>query len=94
MKIEANSPILSQVAVDRSAKRISNGGVNETEGATVDRTTFHSNSTSIHALTSQALNSPEIRQDKVNALRQSVASGEYKIDASKIAGAILDSDRT
>jgi len=43
-------------------------------------------------LTSQAMNSPEVRQDKVDALRQSVNSGEYQIDPTKIAGAIVDSN--
>jgi len=91
MKIEVNSPTASQLAVDRSAKQISSNSVTEVQGATQDRTTFHSNSTSVQALTSQALNSPEVRQDKVDALRQSVNSGKYKIDATKIAGAIHDS---
>jgi flagellar biosynthesis anti-sigma factor FlgM len=91
MKIEVNSLTASQLPVDRSAKQISSNSVTEVQGATQDRTTFHFNGTSVQALTSQALNFPEVRQDKVDALRQSVNSGEYKIDATKIAGAIHDS---
>jgi flagellar biosynthesis anti-sigma factor FlgM len=41
-------------------------------------------------LTSQALNSPEVRQGTVDALRQAVNSGQYQLDATKIAGAIIN----
>ena len=44
------------------------------------------------ALTTQAMKSPEIRQDKVDALSQSVKSGEYQLDATKIAGSIVESE--
>ncbi len=52
---------------------------------------FHSDSASVQLLTSQALNSPEIRQGTVDALRQSVSSGQYQVDATNIAGAIATS---
>jgi negative regulator of flagellin synthesis FlgM len=43
----------------------------------------------VKSLVSQALSTPEVRQEKVNALRQSISSGEYKLDPGKIAGAII-----
>lgn len=92
MKIEVNSPVLSQVAVDRSTKQVSNGSLASTQSTTEDRTTFHSDSASVQALTSQAMKTPEVRQDKVDALSQSVKSGEYKADPTETAGAILDSE--
>jgi negative regulator of flagellin synthesis FlgM len=92
MKIEVNSPTISQLPTDRSPKAVSSSKINEAQSVTEDRTTFRSDSASVQTLTSQALNSPEVRQDKVDALRQSVASGEYKIDPAKIAGAIVDSN--
>jgi flagellar biosynthesis anti-sigma factor FlgM len=93
MKIEANSPAASQLTANRSAKQVSNVGQPEISGTTEDRTTFHSDVTSIQQLTSQAMNSPEIRQSKVDALRQSVSSGEYQPDAAKTAGAFIESNR-
>jgi len=92
MKIEVNSPTISQLPTDRSPKAVSSSNVSEAHGGTEDRTTFQSDSASVQALTSQAMNSPEVRQDKVDALRQSVNSGEYQIDPTKIAGAIVDSN--
>jgi flagellar biosynthesis anti-sigma factor FlgM len=40
-------------------------------------------------LTSQALNFPEVRQDKVDALNQSISSGTYKLDATATASAMI-----
>jgi flagellar biosynthesis anti-sigma factor FlgM len=92
MKIETNSPAAIQLPADRSAKQVSNNGLAGTQGATEDRTTFHTESTSIQALTSQAMNSPEVRQGKVDALRQSVSSGAYQVDATKTAGAMIENN--
>jgi flagellar biosynthesis anti-sigma factor FlgM len=91
MKIDVNSPAASQLPPDRAAKQVSNQDLAATQSTTEDRTTFHSD-TSIQALTSQAMNSPEVRQAKVDALTQSVRSGEYQVDATKTAGAILESE--
>jgi flagellar biosynthesis anti-sigma factor FlgM len=33
---------------------------------------------------------PQIRQDKVEALRQSIQNGEYRVEPEKIAQAILN----
>jgi flagellar biosynthesis anti-sigma factor FlgM len=90
MKIDVNSLAASQVLVDRGPKQVSNGSLAGTQSSTEDRTTLRTDSQSVQSLTSQAMNSPEIRQDKVDALRQSVDSGQYQIDATKIAGAIID----
>jgi flagellar biosynthesis anti-sigma factor FlgM len=63
-----------------------------TEGATEDRTTFHTDNTSVQALTSHAMNFPEIRQGKVDSLRQAVSSGTYQVDATKTAEAMIKSE--
>ena len=90
MKIDLNSPAASMLQVDQSPKQISNSGSASVQGATQDRTTLQTGSHSVQALTSQALNSPEIRQDKVDALQQSVSSGQYQVSAKAIASAIID----
>jgi negative regulator of flagellin synthesis FlgM len=91
MKIEVNNPVISQLPPERGAKQVSASATTATEGTAQDRTTLHSDSLSVQALTSQAMNTPEIRQDKVDALRQSINSGTYQLDATKIAGAIVSS---
>ena len=89
MKIEVNSPTVSTLPIDRNVKSVSTENVASTQSATQDRTTFSSDTQSVQALTTQAMKSPEIRQDKVDALSQSVKSGQYKPDATKTAGAIM-----
>src|ERR1700749_3506275 len=100
MNIEGIGPAPIQLPVDNVPARVSNEGPNgvqapqapagtqSTQGTTQDSTSFHSDSVAVQTLTSQALNSPEVRQDTVDALRQSVNSGQYKLDANKIAAAI------
>jgi flagellar biosynthesis anti-sigma factor FlgM len=92
MKIDVQSPSVSLLPVDQGTKKVSNNGQVGIQSATEDRTTFQSDSTSVKALTSQAMQSPEVRQGKVDALRQSVSSGEYQVNATKIAGAIIGSN--
>ena len=92
MKIEGSGPIESQLPVGSVAARAPGGEPAGTKSATEDWTSFHSDSVPVQSLTSQALNSPEVRQGTVDALRQSVESGQYQVDATKIATAISTSE--
>jgi flagellar biosynthesis anti-sigma factor FlgM len=91
MKIEANSPAVIQLPVDRGAKQVTNNGLSGTQGAPEDRTTLHTDSKSVQALTSQAMSFPAVRQGKVDSLRQAVSSGTYQVDATKTAEAMIES---
>jgi anti-sigma28 factor (negative regulator of flagellin synthesis) len=44
---------------------------------------------SVTSLTTQALQTPAVRQDVVNSLQQSFASGQYRLDPSAMAAAML-----
>jgi flagellar biosynthesis anti-sigma factor FlgM len=90
MKIEGINPATAQLPVDNVAARVSNSEAATTPAAAQDWTSFHSDSTSVQSLTNQALSSPEVRQGTVDALRETVNSGQYQLDASRIAGAIID----
>ena len=91
MKIEVNTPPVSLPPVDQGAKKVPTGSLAGTQISTEDRTTLRTDTQSVQALTAQALNSPEVRQDKVNALSQAVKSGEYKVDSTETANALIDS---
>jgi flagellar biosynthesis anti-sigma factor FlgM len=43
----------------------------------------------VQALVAQASQLPEIRQEKVNALRQAVLGGSYQPGATQVAGALF-----
>jgi len=90
MKIDVNSLAANQLSVDRGPKQVSNGSPAGIQSSTEDRTTLRTSNLSVQSLTSQALNTPEIRQDKVDALQQSVSSGQYQVSAKAIASAIID----
>jgi flagellar biosynthesis anti-sigma factor FlgM len=89
MKIEGINPAATQLPVENVGARVSNSEPASTQAAAQDWTSFHSDSASVQSLTNQALNSPEVRQGTVDALRQSVSSGQYQLDATKIAAAII-----
>jgi flagellar biosynthesis anti-sigma factor FlgM len=88
MNIEGISPAATQLPVESVPARVLSGDPTGTQGAKEDWTSFHSDSTSVASLTTQALSSPEVRQGTVDALRQSVNSGQYQVDATKIATAV------
>ncbi len=62
------------------------GALGNTDRTTLSSTTFPT----VSSLVSEAMKTPSVRQDKVNALKDAVSSGSYVIDSTKIAGAISD----
>jgi negative regulator of flagellin synthesis FlgM len=51
--------------------------------------TLSVDSARVNSLVAKALDAPDIRQDKVESLRQAVQNGEYKVDPSQIAEAMI-----
>lgn len=88
MKVELSNPVATQGILDRAGSKVVNSNVSSSSVAH-DRTTFNSKAPSVQSLVKQALRAPEIRDNRVEALKNSIASGEYKVDANKIAGAII-----
>ncbi len=88
MKIEGVNPTLTQSPTESVTARAPSGGQANTQSVAQDRTSFHSDSTSVQALVSQALKFPQVRQDRVDALRDSVRGDEYQIDSNRLAAAI------
>jgi flagellar biosynthesis anti-sigma factor FlgM len=88
MKIDGISQAATPLPVDNVPARVPQEAPAATRSSKEDWTSFHSDSTSVQALTKQALNSPETRQGTVNALRESLNGGQYQVDPGKIATAI------
>jgi flagellar biosynthesis anti-sigma factor FlgM len=44
----------------------------------------------VEALTAQTSQLPELRQERVSALRQAVASGQYQASSKSVAGAMMN----
>jgi flagellar biosynthesis anti-sigma factor FlgM len=60
-----------------------------TEATVGDAATLSVDSARVNSLVAKALEAPAARQDKVEALRQAVQNGDYKIDPAQIAEAMI-----
>jgi negative regulator of flagellin synthesis FlgM len=91
MRVDLTQSAATQIANEPSAKGVSARNSSTTgpsgEG---DRTTFSSDSSSVSSLVSAAMNSPEIREDKVASLKQAIDSGQYRLDPNAIASSMID----
>lgn len=88
MKVELNRPALDSVtSSQRGPAEV--GGDHALHTPEEDKATLSTDKASVDTLAAQALNSPEIRQDKVDALRQAIKSGQYKLEPEGIADAMI-----
>lgn len=90
MKVDSVNGVQNQSPVELSTRPTSTSASSTAAASTQDqdRTTL-STSSSVSSLVGQAMSSPDVRMDKVNSLKQQIASGNYNIDPNKIAQGIL-----
>jgi len=91
MKIDLNNSIPDPIVTQKgnnnntnaaSTSQVHNAGGDDTASLSFDRA-------SVGSLVSQAMASPDVRQDKVEALSQAISNGQYKVEPNKIAEAML-----
>ena len=91
MRINPSNTAAAELALEQSAQKVTAQKAaqsSQTDGG--DRATLSSDTASVQSLTATALNSPEIRQSKVDSLREAVNNGTYQLDPTKIAASIVD----
>lgn len=88
MKIDLNSPATEMLSTGWSTQKASKTNESASQAAAGDRVTLASAGATVQSLTAQAMNTPQVRQDKVDSLRQSISSGSYQLDPAQIASAI------
>jgi len=89
MRIGSNLPDLQVVATAKLG--VASAAANQARQVSAEeRDSVPQDEVSISVLTTQALETPEIRHDQVNNLEQSVLSGEYRLDPGQIASAMMD----
>ncbi len=89
IKLELNTVSNSQ-PLEKTTKSSSSAVSTTTANpASEDRTTFHSDAKTVQSFVSQALATPDVRQEKIDALKQSISDGSYKFDANKVADAMI-----
>jgi flagellar biosynthesis anti-sigma factor FlgM len=91
MRIDLYNTSATEIATDPNAKQVTAQNLQAPEAAAgEDRTTLSSGSSSVSSLVADAMNSPEVRTDKVQSLQHAISSGQYQLDPDKIAGAMID----
>jgi negative regulator of flagellin synthesis FlgM len=90
MRIDLFNTAASQISNEQSSQVSVQNAAKSGQSDVEDRATLTSDSVSVSSLVSTALNSPAVRQDKVDSLRQSINSGQYELDPEKIAASIVD----
>lgn len=55
-----------------------------------DKVTLSLDTSGITSLQAAALSQPEMRSDTIQALRQAISTGQYKVEPDKIAEAIVN----
>ena len=90
MKIDLNHSTPDPVVTQRGGNNNANAAsTSQVHNAADDTASLSFDRASVGSLVSQAMASPDVRQDKVDALRQAISSGQYKVEPTKIAEAML-----
>jgi flagellar biosynthesis anti-sigma factor FlgM len=90
MRIDLNAFDPQSVSADPTKKAAGDVANELGIAPEADQATLPEDKVSLSALSTQALGLPEVRQGVVDSLRQSISSGQYKLDPSAIADAMLD----
>ena len=88
MRIDLNNISLNAVERDDKTRKASSKAPSTPN--VEDKASLSVDALSISSLEAKVLTAPEVRQDKVEALRQSIQNGDYKVEPEKIAQAILE----
>jgi negative regulator of flagellin synthesis FlgM len=90
MRIDLNQAA-SQIANESNPKPVDAENVAASDLASSgDRTTLTSTQQSLNSLVSTAMSSPEVRQDRVDSLKQAISDGTYELDPEQIAASMIN----
>lgn len=91
MRIDLSQIASGQAAWDHESKKVESHALGGQDAiGSKDRTTFSSDASSVGSLVGKAMNSPEIRHELVNQLKESVNGRKYSLDPNAIASSMLD----
>jgi flagellar biosynthesis anti-sigma factor FlgM len=91
MRIDLTNSGASQIGGESDMQKVDSRNVESGNApGSEDRATLSSDKASVESLVNVAMNSPEVRQDKVASLQQAINSGQYNLDPAAIAASMLD----
>jgi negative regulator of flagellin synthesis FlgM len=86
MRIQSNQVSSNQIDLEQSSSsKLSQTSSSASSANVQDHASLTNDSATVSALQQQAMAAPDVRQDKVDALKQQIASGEYKVDPGEVA---------
>jgi len=89
MRINPNQSIASELVTESTVRTDKSSKSSSSAASSQAGADFFGDTTNVGGLTAQAMQTPEIRQDRVTALRAAVRDGSYQLDPGKIADAML-----
>ena len=89
MRVGLNTTQLHEIAAKKNGDQRA-AAAHEVEAAGEGASVSLQGAAKVGSLVTQALQTPEVRADKVAALRQAIASGQYKVDAQAVAQKMLN----
>ena len=87
MRINSNTPGASEVSAERTSTTPAS---TPNSSRTPEGDKFSVDTVSLSSLAAQTLQMPAVRQEKVDALRHKVESGDYDVDPRGTADAMLN----
>lgn len=91
MRIDLNGLTADQITTTKqSSTPVGRAGTAPSTQPAEDQASLSLDTVGISALAAKAMQMPEIRQDKVDALRQTIRQGQYQVDPTKVADAMLN----
>ena len=90
MQINVNQVSSNEVELQKSSNSKSSQTPSSTKPNVEDRASLKNDSSTVSSLQHQALAVPDVRQDKVDALKQQIQSGQYNADPAKTAKAMTE----
>jgi negative regulator of flagellin synthesis FlgM len=89
MKVDLNGSTLERLTEAQVNSKTGQASETASTSPGQDTATLSTDSAAVGQLTGKVLATPEVRQDKVEALRQAIQRGEYKVEPEKIADAMI-----
>ena len=92
MKVDLTGPTGSTIDNINSTQRpaVEHAAASQVENnAAEDAATISVVSARVNSLVAQANSAPEVREHKVEALRQAIAGGQYSVDPTQIAESMI-----
>ncbi|MGA8939011.1 MAG: flagellar biosynthesis anti-sigma factor FlgM [Acidobacteriaceae bacterium] len=94
MRIDLYNSAASQIASDLSSQQVGTQGNSRSAAGSSgvsedDRTSLSSGAVAVASLVSTALNLPDVRQGKVDSLREAISAGQYQVDPASVAASMV-----